>query len=505
MSLIGNIVKTAVEINQKLTLGPADPDVEQLTQLKNLLEEAKNTSFGQYHGFQNILDAEDPIAAFQKQIPLHEYTDMAFWWERQQLYPNITWPGKPRFFALTSGTTGSKPKRIPVTDEAIESMRSVASDVATELPNFDLPPEVFESKVFMLSSSVDLKQHENGHLEGEISGINVNNFPSYYDFFYAPGVEIASIDDWDERVQKIVEKAPEWDIGAIAGIPSWVLVALKAIIKAYDLQYIQDIWPNLKVYASGGVAFETYRKEFEKISNCELIIIDTYLASEGFFGHTINPDTLSMRLAISNGYFFEFIPFDERGVNEFGDIKEDAEVLTIKDVQMNEEYVLVISTTAGAWRYILGDTIKFTALDPPQIKLTGRTKFFLNITGSQLSEEKMDDAIKELADHLDVTVNEYMVSAMPDESDEYIHQWILVTDDTIDENKTAKSLDDILKKKNKNYGVARNKTLKDVKVKRISKKQYGSYMDEKKKKGGQMKIPKVMDAEEMKSILDNYT
>ncbi len=172
----------------------------------------------------------------------------------------------------------------------------------------------------MLSSTANLKEHNRGHLEGEISGINVSNFPGWYDMFYRPGKEIASIDSWDERLQRIVQEAPKWNIGAIAGIPSWVLLMLQEIVKAHKLNHIHEIWPNLTVYASGGVAYETYRQGFDKICAHPLTIIDTYLASEGFFSFGNRPGSMSMELALSHGYFYEFIPFDERGVDGQGNL-----------------------------------------------------------------------------------------------------------------------------------------------------------------------------------------
>ncbi|RRO20876.1 GH3 family domain-containing protein [Flavobacteriaceae bacterium 14752] len=502
MGILGKIVKSAIEFNQKLNVKSKEVNAEQREELRKLLDQAKDTAFGQYYGFQQILESEDLIGQFQNSVPIHTYKSMNFWWKQQQKFPNITWPGQPEYYAKTSGTTGNKSKQIPITNEFSESMRKVGISLATELPNFNVPREVFESHVFMLSSSSDLTLHKNGHLEGEISGINIHNFPDWYDYFYCPGKEIAAIDDWDERLQKIVEKAPEWNVGSAAGIPSWVLRVLQAVIKHHKLEYIQDIWPNFSVYVSGGVAFETYRKDFEKISKKELIIIDTYLASEGFFAYTIHPDTMAMKLATNHGYYYEFIPFDERGVNEMGEILEHPKIFDISQVNTKDEYVLVVSTNAGAWRYIIGDTIQFTNLTPHEIKITGRTKFFLNVFGSQLSEEKLDNAIVQVANELDVTVNEYMVAAIKDEN--HKHQWVIVTDNDIDNKKFVNLLDENLKSKNNNYKVARNKTIDKVELRIISKADYANYLEKTNKQGGQVKTQKVMKAEKMKEFLSFF-
>lgn len=501
MGLLGTIVKSAISLNHKFDFNFNNVKKEQEKVLLNLLKTSKNTSFGKYYGFQEILDSSDPLKVFKKNVPIHSYSDMQFWWSQQQKFPDITWPGKPAYFAKTSGTTGSKSKKIPITDDFSDSMRKVGISLASELADLAIPEEVFESDVLMLSSSSNLELNEKGFLEGEISGINTHNFPDWYAFFYRPGKEIASIDDWDERLQKIVKEAPNWNIGAIAGIPSWVLRMLQAIIKEYKLESIQEIWPNFSMYVSGGVAYETYRKDFEKISNKKLIIIDTYLASEGFFAYSAQPDKMSMKLALSHGYYYEFIPFDERGVNDMGEILDKPEILDISEVNTEDEYVLVVSTNAGAWRYIIGDTIQFTNLDPYELKITGRTKFFLNVFGSQLSEEKLDDAIVNVSEKLEVTVNEYMVAAVKDQNDKHKHQWVLVSNDKIDNNQIAESIDAHLKSHNNNYKVARNKTIDEVSVKVISKEQYENYLEQNNKKGGQVKTQKVMKASQMKDFL----
>ncbi|WP_425391352.1 GH3 family domain-containing protein [Ekhidna sp.] len=505
MALLGNLIKKGIELNQKLSFDLKSSEKQQEDQLIDLLDKAKDTAFGKFYGFKEILKSNNPVKAYQSTVPIHDYNSIhERWWHQQQSMEDITWPGKPSFFALSSGTTGKSSKRIPITDDFLQSMRDVGTSMIRSLPNYDFPEKLFESEILMLSSSANLSKHDYGHLEGEISGINVSNFPEWYDLFYRPGKEIASISNWDERVARIVKEAPNWNIGAIAGIPSWVLLMLQEVIKGHKLETIHDIWPNLTVYASGGVAFETYRRDFEKICKQPLTIMDTYLASEGFFSYSTNPDSMDMRLALSHGYFYEFIPFDERGVDDFGQLIDDPLTMTIDQVETDQDYVLIISTCAGAWRYMIGDTIKFTSLEPAEIKITGRTKFFLNVVGSQLSEEKMDEAILIVSKDLGITVNEYCVAAMQNEDDDYLHQWIVVSENEIDEKSFTERLDEALKEANKNYGVARSKALQGIRVRAISKDQYHGFLEANKKKGGQVKTPKVMGEERMRAFLD-YT
>lgn len=500
MPILGKLVKAGIDITAKLQSAEDSPGISQQNQLRQLLSQAKNTAFGKYHGFEEILKSDNLIASYRKEVPILNYEQIhAQWWSRQERFSDITWPGKPRFFARSSGTTGKNNKRIPITDEFLATMKSVGTSMINSLHDFDFPEILFESEVLMLSSSASLSRNELGFEEGEISGINVSNFPDWYDIFYRPGKEIACIPDWDERVNTITEKALEWNIGAIAGIPSWVLLMLKRIIDRHQLETIHDIWPNFQVYASGGVSFETYREDFEALCNKPITILDTYLASEGFIAYSCQPDTMAMKLALHHGYFFEFIPFDDRGIDDSGELLGDALVLGIDEVEVGKEYVLLLSSCAGAWRYAIGDVIRFESLDPPQIKITGRTKFFLNVVGAQLSEEKMDNAILELAKMKGKTINEYMVAAMKNAAGEYIHQWILVAE--LESARLAEKLDKLLKTANTNYAVARTKALKGIDVKVISKNQYTDYLAHTNKKGGQTKTPKVMKAEKMEDLL----
>lgn len=500
MAILGKLVKAGIDITAKLQSEEENPKISQENQLRDLLTQAKDTAFGKYYGFSEILQTDQLVESFRKEVPIFDYKQMHdLWWSKQERFEDITWPGKPNFFARSSGTTGKSSKRIPITDEFLASMRSVGSSMISSLHDFDFPETLFESEILMLSSSANLEKNNRGFEEGEISGINVSNFPDWYDIFYRPGKDIAAIPDWDERVNAIAEQAPEWNIGAIAGIPSWVLLMLQRIIQKHNLKHIHEIWPNFQVYTSGGVAFETYREDFNAICGKPITIMDTYLASEGFISYTGTPGSMDMKMALEHGYFFEFIPFDERGINETGELLDKPLVLGIDEVEVGQEYVLILSSCAGAWRYMIGDVIRFESMDPPQIKITGRTKFFLNVVGSQLSEEKMDKAILELAEANQSSINEYMVAAVKNEAGEYIHQWVIVSD--LKAEGLAKELDKLLQSANKNYAVARSKALKDIDVKVISKNQYTDFLGQSNKKGGQTKTPKVMKEEKMKSLL----
>ncbi|NJC26012.1 GH3 family domain-containing protein [Neolewinella antarctica] len=506
MAFYGQIIKTLLETKHSLLPhAPADPEAAQEKQLNGLLEEAKNTAFGKFYNFQGILEQEDIREAFRKSVPIHDYNTINDrWWKQQRRNPDITWPGRPEFFALSSGTTGKKSKRIPVTDEMLACTQAVGRAQAECLANFKLPAEIFEKDILMLTSSADLNEKD-GWLEGEISGINVSNMPDFMDSVYKPGIEIAQIADWDERVQRIAEEAPKWDVGALAGIPSWIVMMLRKVIEVNKLKNIHEIWPNLQIYTTGGVAFEPYRKSFEALLDHPIIIMDTYLASEGFFAFNARPETMAMEIALDHGMYFEFIPHDEDGFDATGQMLDKPKVVDFRDVKENKDYALLVSTPAGAWRYMIGDTIKFVDKEKMEIVITGRTKYWLNVVGSQLSEEKLNAAIAELNEQMGSEIKEFTVGAVPTEDgNDYYHQWVLgINDGELSEEKALEVLDAHLKKVNKNYKVAREKALKGVRVKVTQANNLYDFLEKKKnKKGGQIKFPKVMVADDLKQLLE---
>jgi len=295
------------------------------------------------------------------------------------------------------------------------------------------------------------------------------------------------------------KKAPDWDIGSISGIPSWIELMLKHVIDYHNLNHIHEIWPNFMVLASGGVAFEPYKKSFERITGKPIIVIDTYLTSEGYLATQIRKDTDAMALITDNGIYFEFVPFTDENIDEDGNIRSGVKAMNIEEVEEGVQYVLVISTVAGAWRYMIGDTIEFTDKSRAEIKITGRTKHFLNVVGSQLSVIQMSTAIKELGEEFGMEVKEFTVAALM-EKDNYLHRWYLGVEGQAekDADQLARRLDELLKENNKNYEVARSKALKSVEVKCIPNEIFSLWTEETQQKGGQMKIPRVMKEEDFR-------
>ena len=503
MAIIGSLIKGAIDVAGNFVSHSKHIENQQKV-LKNLLEKAKDTAFGKYYGFQQILEADDIAKAFQEKVPYFDYHQMQeqWWYKLHEGLEDITWPGKPSYYALSSGTTGKTSKRIPVTDEMIDSIRNAGIKQVTALSNFDMPSDFFEKEIMMLGSSTNL-QEKDGHLEGEISGISASNIPFWFQGYYKPGKEIAQIDDWDERVKHIAENAKNWDIGALSGIPSWMELMLKEVIDYHNVKNIHEVWPNLQVYTSGGVAFEPYEKSFQALMGKPITVIDTYLASEGFLACQMRPETSSMELVTDNGVYFEFVPFEPDYINPDGSLKQDAPVKTLAEVEKDVDYVLLISTVSGTWRYLIGDTIAFTDVERAEIKITGRTKFFLNVVGSQLSVNKMNKAIQELEEQFDIELPEFTVAAVKIDG-EFHHVWHIGTDQeiSVSEEELAEALDQNLKDANKNYSVARSKALKGVKVNLLPMEIFYEWSGANKKKGGQVKMEKVMGEEKYEEFTE---
>ena len=499
MAILGSIIKGVIDIKEKLT-----PEInhveEQKKVLQLLLETAKDTHFGKHFNFENILEQENLPLSYSERVSYFDYNKLNNeWWSRLQVGEiDVTWPGHPDYFALSSGTTGKTSKRIPVTNDMLDSIKQAGIKQVFALHNFELSPEFFEKEMMMLGSSTDLTENNN-HLEGEISGITASNIPFWFKGYYKPGEDIAKIDDWDARVQRIAENAKNWDIGALSGIPSWMELMLQKVIEHHKVKSIHEIWPNLEVFTSGGVAFGPYEKSFRALMGKPVTVIDTYLASEGFIACQVRPETSAMQLNTDKGIYFEFVPFKPEYINQDGSLVQEAPSINLENVELNQDYVLVISTVSGAWRYMIGDTIEFTNIEQAEIRITGRTKFFLNTVGSQLSVNKMDDAMKELEQRFSIKIPEYTICAKRFEDGEFYHSWYIGTKlENANEIDIANYLDGRLKVANKNYKVARGKSLKGVKVKIISPSVFHEWSGSNKKKGGQVKMERVMNEEKFK-------
>lgn len=494
MAIIGEIIKRAINVNGFISKEPEAGEAQR-TVLMMMLEKAKNTAFGRTYNFEEILKSMDPVRAYQNNVPIHDYDRLyEEWWHYlEEGHENITWPGGQQYFAMSSGTT-SNSKAIPVTDDMLEAIRKSGIQQIMSLKNFDLPADFFEKDIMMLGSSTELKPRK-GFLAGEISGISAANLPLWFRKFYKPGKKIAASKDWDERVARIARSAKKWDIGTMSGIPSWSELMLREIVQHNKVDTIHDIWPNLQVYTTGGVAFGPYKNSFETLFARPVTYIDTYLASEGYLATQKRPGAEGMALIFDNGIFFEFVPFVESNMDEVGRVKQEAQVFTLEEVEVGVEYVLLISTVAGAWRYMIGDTVIFTDKEHAEIMISGRTKHFLNVVGEQLSVHQMNSAIQKLQEKFDLDVKEFVVSTVL-YGERRINKWYLGADAQKEPTDVAAFLDEELQRTNKNYKVARNQALDAVEVQVVPAAHFHKWSEQHKKMGGQTKIPRVMKEEE---------
>jgi hypothetical protein len=499
MALIGKAIKRAITLQKTLSKvrRRLSPQKKQDKTFLKLLRKAQQTEFGKHHRFDEMLLSGDALAYFKQQVPICDYNSIyRDWWHRQlNGEENITWPGKVMYFALSSGTSGAPSKKIPVTQAMIRSIRRTSVRQILSLAYYDLPPEVFEKGIFMLGGSTDL-QKRSSYYEGDLSGINATQIPFWFQAHYKPGKKIARERDWEAKLDEIVLAAKDWDIGIIVGVPAWIQITLERIVKHYNLNTIHDIWPNLQIYVHGGVFFEPYRKGFDRLTSKPLHYIDTYLASEGFIALQADKDKTSMELVLNNGIFFEFIPFNDQHFDADGIVKKEAQTLTINEVKTGIDYALVLSTCAGAWRYMIGDTIRFTDLERCEIVITGRTKHYLSICGEHLSVDNMNQAILIASEKLDMHVPEFCVSGFIHEQ-VFGHHWFIGCDKPIDADLFRQNLDDALKSLNDDYAVERRSALKEMKLEVLPVSLFYDWMRKNGKEGGQNKFPRVLKKEQL--------
>lgn len=494
MPILGSIIKRSIELRSKMPLSfqPKDPVRAQKRELKKLLRKAAGTAFGEHYDFADILTEKDPVKAFQRKIPLHDYNGIfKDWWYRTlNGEPFVCWPGKVKYFALSSGTSESSSKHIPVTGSMLRAIKKTSVRQIFSLARYRFPQSFYEKGILMLGGSTHLN-YNGTYFEGDLSGITTKNIPFWFQHFYKPGRRISKERDWPTKLDEIVAKAKNWDIGVIVGVPAWWQILLEKIIDHYKLNHIHEIWPNLSIFVHGGVSFGPYVKGFEQLLGKPLTYIETYLASEGFIAFQGRPDTNSMQLSLDNGLFFEFIPFTEENFNAQGELKDSPRTLTLAQVEENQDYALVLSTCAGAWRYMIGDIIKFTNVQNSEIVITGRTRHFLNLCGEHMSVDNMNQAVKMAEDQLNIAIREFSVAGVKHGS-MFAHKWFIGTDNEADPEVLREQIDNNLKVLNDDYRVERIAAIKDVIVNVMPSEVFYKWMRINGKEGAQNKFPRVI-------------
>ena len=481
-------------IASALRLPDNDPGRQQLRVLKRLLKKARFTEFGQQYLFDQVLLSKDLAKNFQEIVPVHDYNKIyEEWWKKTlEGVPDVTWPGKIKYYALSSGTSESASKYIPVTRDMLRSNRINYIRQLLTLLNYEhLPRNAVTKGFLMLGGATDLQKGKAGWYAGDLSGILAKNRPFWFQTFYKPGGRIAAIKDWNQKLNEIVEHAPSWDIGYIVGVPAWCQMCMEMIVEHYKVKTIHDIWPNLGFFVHGGVAFEPYKKGFERLLAKPIVYIENYLSSEGFIGYKDREDAKGMRLVLNNNIFMEFVPFNDKNFDSDGKMVDNPEALMINEVQEGKEYALLMSTNAGAWRYLIGDTLRFVDLERNEVVITGRTKHFLSLVGEHLSVENMNKAVQLVSEELNICIPEFAVVGFPHEN-LFAHKWFIACNDTVDENLLIRKIDEHLCALNDDYAVERTSALKYIFAQKLPEQVFVKFMEMKGKLGSQHKFPRVL-------------
>lgn len=500
MPVIGKLIQSGVKIAARLkNFDKPKPFKWQKAVLEELLHEARNTEFGQKYHFSKIhkliskKKGADFYELYKHIIPVYDYQTMddEWWHKTRKGKANVTWPGRIKNFALSSGTSDASSKYIPVSKEMIKAIRKAGVSQMVTLANyFDISPEILEKSYLMVGGSTSLKVVDD-HFEGDLSGITQKNMPIWFQRFYKPGSEIARETDWEAKLDKMAKSARSWDVAFLAGVPAWIQILIEKILEENEADNIHEIWPNLKAYAWGGVSLEPYKEGFDKLFGQKVHFIETYLASEGFLGIQVRPGG-NLQLILNNGVFFEFVPFNEENFDSDGNIKSRPKTLMIHEVNENTDYALLISTCSGAWRYLIGDTVRFTNLKLAEFKITGRTKHFLSLCGEHISIDNLNVAVKKAAKHFGIVIKEFTVLGKRNENGLFGHQWYIGTDNKVNQKELARYIDQKLKKLNDDYAVERKHALESIELEVLPTSFFLEWMKLKGKVGGQHKFPRVL-------------
>ncbi|MDX1902893.1 MAG: GH3 auxin-responsive promoter family protein [Thermonemataceae bacterium] len=506
MAIIGKLLKNGIKLRKSIEQEKKSAFLLQKNELLKLLTTAENTAFGKNYHFQEVIAAiqsgskhnRDFYEVFKKNVPTFNYNKIYNqWWHRaKEGEENVCWKGKIKYFALSSGTSEAATKYIPITKEMIKAIRRTSIRQILSLANYpNLPDKLYQKGMLMLGGSTHLN-YNGMYFSGDLSGITASKIPFWFQHFYKPGKKIAKNTDWNAKLDEIVLQAPKWDIGYVVGVPAWIQILLEKVIAHYKLQHIHEIWPNLEIYVHGGVAFEPYKKSFEKLLGKPLLYLETYLASEGFIAFQTRPDG-ELQLVLNNGIFLEFVPFNDKNFDENGEIVENPQTFMLDEIEEGKEYAILLSTCAGTWRYLIGDTIKLVDKKNNEIVITGRTKHFLSLCGEHLSVDNMNKAIESVADEMKFTLKEFTVAGIKYDS-LFAHHWYIGTDEKVNEEELKKRLDAKLCQLNDDYRVERTAALKEIIVEVLPTAVFYDWMRLKGKEGGQSKFPRVVKGAVMK-------
>jgi hypothetical protein len=461
-------------------------DVQQEVFFK-LVEQATRTTWGVQYGFDNITSIED----YQKLVPISTYEDLKPYINRlREGEQNLLWPTEIKWFAKSSGTTSDKSKFIPVSFEALEECHFRGGKDVIAFYTKERPENgILKGKALTLGGSAEVNKFSNQSYFGDLSAVIIENLPFWAQFIRTPAAEIALIPDFEEKLDRIIHHTIHENVTSIAGVPSWNLVLLNAILDHTGKSNVLEIWPNLELFTHGGVSFTPYREQFKRlIPSDKMNYLETYNASEGFFGIQDELDRDDMLLMLDLGVFYEFIPMEQ-----FDDPKPP--VYTIDRVEKGVNYALVISTNGGLWRYLIGDTVVFTSLFPHRIKISGRTKYYINAFGEEVILENAEKALMAACHETGAIVKEYTAGPLyMSGNSKGAHEWMIEFDTMPDSlEQFGKVLDKTLCSINSDYEAKRYKniTLKKPRIVSLEPGTFYGWMQKRGKLGGQNKIPRL--------------
>ena len=484
----------AKRIQKKVSKWAKKPIKTQEKVFKKLIKQAKNTQFGKDHDFENIHSHED----FIKRVPIRDYEGLKPYVERVVAgEKDILWKGKPVYFAKTSGTT-SGAKYIPITKESmpthVEAARNAILLYVAETGNTDF----VNGKMIFLQGSPILKE-ENGVKLGRLSGIVAHYVPGYLQKNRMPSWETNCIEDWETKVEAIVDETLSEKMAIISGIPSWVQMYFERIVERTGKK-IGDVFPDFKLFIFGGVNYEPYRNKFENLIGRKVDSIELYPASEGFFAFQDQQDDKGMLLQLKSGIFYEFIE-----ANTFFD--ENPTRITLKDVKLGVNYVMIISTNAGLWGYNIGDTIEFTSVKPYKVIVSGRIKHFISAFGEHVIGKEVEHALNDALQTSGASINEFTVAPKINPVDGLpYHEWFIEFEEEPENIEAfATTMDASLQKQNSYYfDLIKGKVLQPLKITKIQKDGFQNYMKSIGKLGGQNKIPRLSNDRKIAETLTNY-
>jgi hypothetical protein len=474
-----------------------NPVEAQLEVFFDLLNKAQNTFWGRKYNYEKIIEsrtAEDALLLFKENVPVSSYDDLKPEIDRVcDLEDNVLWPGKLNYLAKSSGTTGSKSKIIPISDEALEVCHyGGGEDVLACYFKIKPDTKIFLGKTISIGGSFD-SNFKNFNC-GDLSAILMKNLPFWASPFRAPKMAVALMGDWEKKLEEMARETINENIVALAGVPSWTLLLLKKVLEISKKENIFDVWPNLELFMHGGVSFAPYREQFKAIiPGDKMSYLEIYNASEGFFALNDDLERDDMLLMLDIGVFYEFIPLSELD-------KKHPSTLTVAELELGKIYALVISTNGGLWRYLIGDTVEITSIKPLRIKIAGRTKHFINVFGEELMVGNTDRALELALKKNQASVNDYTVCPIfIDNKNKGGHEWLIEFEKKPENlEKFTRDLDDALKTLNSDYEAKRYRdmVLSLPKINIARKNLFYDWLKSKNKLGGQNKVPRLSNSRE---------